>query len=1102
MTPTRTPMAGCRHACVTVRKCVGITSGSSRWNGQECWCAGFSRPPSLRRSDAATQRPGIASRLNTNGCRIPCNLCLCRLYLPPFFARHDLCSMSKFVGIDFRLVVSVLLCVVVGCGDRGSSTLTREAEREEAEREEAAEIDPASSERAAESRLANLSKIRRMIASGDDAGAMQTVQTHLLRHPEDANAMVLASGLFNRQGQVDDAVAMLDSAAEWSTEDGWKWRQRAASMLADARRWPEAIERLEVLLQEEPELDDVRHQLVAVLNQRGFRFDANEHVRLLCRQGNATLDELRGLIFPARSFTGLSEKPKVEDVEQHRIHGEMNVARAMYGEGDVKDASQVLRTSRLLAERHPAAMAFYGQLLIESQQFDAFQKWHGEVDQASQRYPAYWLALGGWAMWQREFDLAVGQFAQAILREPGDLAATDRMAQALSAGGHRAEHERFRQRGVLIDRLMRVTRKFLTGKADPVAIDEISKLLHESGRPVEALGWYRIAVKNMGSPTSGMRQLDQALAMADDEAFQRNRLAQVLCGLDLQRFPGEVHGAVWKTAGPVATPSLTEPPAVQSFEPVFVNVAAQAGLEFTYYNAPQQRARELRLFEQFGAGVACIDYDLDGNIDFYLGQASSEPPQGRGTRPNMLARSLGDRFVGVTDVANCDDRGYTCGITAGDWNQDGFPDLVVANVRGNTLLINRGDGTFAPHAGDSVWDEPLYTASLAIGDVNGDHLPDLVEVNYVEDASVFDPIEYKADGTPVRLPAPLDFRPARDRLFLSVGDGTMTGQWIDESGQVSPGTGLGVVLADLDGDPGNEILIVNDHLANHLWQRRVVDDGRSSIWQDTAAAKGVAFGARGTPLGCMGIAVGDFDQNGRPDLHVTNFEREWNNQFMQDESGFFDDLVVAFGLDQPTYKMLGFGVQAFDYDNNTRDDLVIGNGHVEDYSAEGRAFEMPTLVFAMEQTRFVAKDVAGDPEYWKAGHLSRALASCDWNNDGRTDFVVTDLIEPVALLENRTQTPHHWMQLQLVGTTAERDAIGATVKLSIAGQTLTKVVQSGDGYMCRNQPIVSFGLGPHEMAERLEIRWPDGVVQRLTSLAADRRLVIVQSQNDAFELDR
>ncbi|WP_145220225.1 ASPIC/UnbV domain-containing protein [Planctomycetes bacterium TBK1r] len=1020
--------------------------------------------------------------------------------MPPLSStdRHAVHRRERSMAFAFAVVLVLSLPWTVGCGGRDQSTPTQDAQRAAS-----VEIDDASPKRAAESRLANLSKIRRMIASGDDAGAMQTVQTHLLRHPQDANAMVLASGLFNRQGQVDDAVAMLDSAAELSTDDGWKWRQRAASMLADAGRWSESIERLEALLDEQPDLENVRHELVAILNRRGFRFDANEHVRLLCRRGKANADELRGLMFPARSFVGLTEKPSVENVEQNRLLGELNVARAMYGEGDVKAASQLLETSRLVARRNPAAMAFYGQLLIESQRFDAFEDWLGRVESGSQRYPGYWMALGGWAMRHRDFDLAVGQFAEAVLREPGDLAATDRIRQALSAGGHGVEAERFRARGVLIDRMMTITRQLFSGAGmKPAAVDELSRVLTEVGRPLEALAWYRIALENMGSPAGAFEQLDRALAMSDDELFIRNNREKVLCGVDLERFPSDVQLAEFNNAVVPAMDEPTKPSDYPAIQPVFANIASQVGLEFTYYNAPVQRRRELRLYEQLGAGVACIDYDLDGNIDVYLGQASGDPPDGPGTRPNLLARSLGERFIGVTELADCDDRGFTCGVTAGDWNQDGFPDLVIGNLMRNTLLINRGDGTFASQPGDHVWQQPMYTTSLAIGDVNGDHLPDLVEVNYVDDPAVYDPVEYHPDGTPVRLPAPLDYRPGRDRLFLSVGDGAVAGRWIDASGQVPPATGLGVLLTDLDGGLGNEIFIANDRLANHLWQRGVAGGGEETEWQNTAAVRGVAFGANGNPQGCMGIAVADFDLNGRPDLHVTNFEREWNNQFMQDESGFFDDLVVAFGLDQPTYKILGFGVQAFDYDNNTRDDLVIGNGHVEDYSAEGRAFEMPTLVFAMGQTGFVAKDVAGDPEYWNAGHLSRALASCDWNNDGRVDFIVTDLIEPVALLENRTQTPHHWMQLQLVGTTAERDAIGATVKLSIGDQTLTKVVQSGDGYLCRNQAILSFGLGEHAAVERLEIRWPDGEVQRFANLAADRRLVIVQSQNDAFELDR
>ncbi|QEG02447.1 ASPIC and UnbV [Stieleria maiorica] len=932
---------------------------------------------------------------------------------------------------------------------------------------------------------------------------MRAVQAHLLRYPDDAGAMVLASGVLNGQGRVDEAVTMLDSAARLSAEEGWKWRQRAASMLTRAQRWQEAIDRLESLLEERGELDDVRHELVAILNRRGFRFDANEHVRKLCRQGRASADELRGLMFPARSFAGLTEKPSVEDVERNRTLGELNVARAMYGEGDVKDASRVLETSRLVAQRHPEAMAFYGQMLIESQRYEVFDDWLGRVPPESQRYPGYWMALGGWAMRQREFDRAVGQFAEAVLREPGDLATTDRIRQALSAGGHRSESERFRARGVLIDRSRTITRQLFSGAAfDPAAIDELSRLLTDAGRPLEALAWYRIALMKMGSPAGAVRQLDQALAMAEQDGFERDNRQKVLCGIDVTRFPSDVRIADFRRTDATINDQPAEQPRDAAVEPAFADIAPQVGLEFTYYNAPTQRRREFRLHEQLGAGVACIDYDLDGHVDIYLGQASADPPEGLGTRPNLLARSLGDRLIAVTEFANCDDRGFTFGITAGDWNQDGFPDLVVGNLMQNTLLINQGDGTFAEQSGDHVWQQPRFTTSLAMGDVDGDALPDLVEVNYVDDPRVYDPIRYNPDGTPVRLPAPLDFRPSHDRLFLSVGDGSLAGQSIDGDGQVAPATGLGVVLTDLDGDRRNEIFVANDRLANHLWQRAVAGADEDGQWQNMAAVRGVAFGANGTPQGCMGIAVADFDFNGRPDLHVTNFEKEWNNQYMQDQVGVFDDMVVASGLDQPTYERLGFGVQALDYDNNGGEDLVIGNGHVEDYSREGRAFRMPTMVFSSEQSRFVAKEVGGDPAYWQSGHLSRALATCDWNNDGRVDFVVSDLLEPVALLENRTPTPYHWLQIQLVGTTAERDAIGASIQLSMGDRSLTKVVSSGDGYMCRNQPLVCCGLGEHQVVTQLEVHWPDGVVQRFENVAVDRRLVIVQSHGDLFELAR
>lgn len=997
-------------------------------------------------------------------------------------------------------VAVVVLFVTVGCNPSGQSQSDEGSKASGGGSDSGAATAPTTM-----TRSASLSQIRRLISTGNRDGANQAVQTHLLKFPDDPNAMVLASGLLKADGQIDDAVAMLDSAAEAEPDGGSRWRRQAALVLFESGRPLDGIARLEALLVEQPELDDARHELVSMLNGRGLRFDANDHARQLCRRGQANLDELQGLMFPSRSFTGLSEKPSADDVDLNDQIGALNVARAMQSEGDVLEAVQVLTSSQLIKDKHPAAMAFLGQLLIESQQFDRFDEWATQVPDASKRYPAYWLARGGWAVHQREFDVAIGQFAEAILREPGDLGANDRIAQALAAGGYTEDQQRFRRRGVLIDRLMTLTRQvFGASQVDPASLEEMSALLTESGRPAVALAWYRIALLQMGAPPAGIRKLNDALAMLDEQDFQQGNRRKQLCGLDVNRFPSDfkfANSSVKQTTSESMVVAKHPP----SIDPVFVNVAADVGLDFTYYNGPVQKRRELRLLEQIGAGMACLDFDLDGRVDFYLGQASCEPPDGRGGRPNLLSRSLGDRFVPVTESANCDDRGYSCGVTSGDWNQDGFPDLVVANLARNTLLINQGDGTFIAHRGSPIWNQSYNTTSLAMGDVNGDQLPDIVEVNYVDDPSVYDPIQYKPDGTPVHWPAPSDYRPCADRLFLSRGDGAFDGRWLDESRQVTPATGLGIVLADLDGEPGNEIFVANDHAPNHLWQRQTkVDDAgdRRVAFQNTAALRGVAFGASGAPLGCMGIAVGDFDENGRIDLHVTNFENEWNNQYMQDENGFFDDLVVSYGLDQPTYKMLGFGTQALDYDNNIAVDLVIGNGHVEDYTDLGQAFQMPTMMLTLAGPKFVIKEVDGDRRYWESGHLSRSLAKCDWNNDGRTDFAVTDLIEPFALLENRTPTPYRWLQLRLVGTTAERDAIGSVVSCLVGGRKITNVVQSGDGYMCKNQAILSFGLGMHQGdVERVEVRWPDGTNQAFVGLAANRRWMLIQSESEPFDLE-
>ncbi len=960
------------------------------------------------------------------------------------------------------------------------------------------------------SRAGSLAQIERRIDAGDLEAAERLLQTHLLRHPDDPQAFRMGAELYVARGKIDEAVNALEDAARRAPEDGGQFQLDVAMLLAGAGRWQQAIERLETLVREEPDFDEARQALADMLNQRGFRFDANQHVRALCARDRATLSGLRGLLVPLRSHTGLKEKPDLEDREAIEQLGPLNVTRGLFTAGDVNEALQVLNRSRLVAQSHPAAIAMQGLVLMHVQDFEGFERWIAQVDSDCERYPEYWLAMGDWAMRQRDHALAVRLFGEAILREPGELLANDRMTEALAAAGETEASERFRQRGIQIDQLIQYATVYLEDpRSGFPAIGQITQLLGGMGRPLEALGWTRLALEQMGSPADAMRRYQNAKAELRGEEFKKTTRQRLLCDLDLDRFPidlAKLTDAVSRpsdSSDPDDTRATISPAAnrPESKQPTFVNVAGQAGLNFRYRIAEDPPPREFRIFQTTGGGVACFDYDMNGLADLYVAQASADLPHGVGTKPNLLARNLGDGFVDVTLAAEADDRGYSTGVTAGDWNQDGFPDLIVGNVQRNTLLINQGDGSFRVHPGDSTWNTPMYTASVAMADVNGDHLPDIVEVNYLDDPHIYDPIERKADGTPVRLPAPLDFRPAVDRVFLSRGNSELAGRVLSDPDQPLPSTGLGVLITDLDGRPGNEIFIANDHMANHFWEKTLTDSGSPIIWKNTAAARGVAFGARGTPLGCMGIAAADFDENGLTDLHVTNYEKQWSNHYMQNSPGFFEDLVVAYGLADATNGMLGFGTQAIDYDNNSAIDLVIGNGHIDDLTAiSDSQFEMPTQLFANRGSYFEPLTVSGDDAYWQSGHLSRAVAMCDWNRDGRLDFVATDLRQPLALLENRTETDYHWIQLKLVGTRSEREAIGAKVTAFFSERSVTKLVQSGDGYMCKNEAIVAFGLGGSESLARLEILWPDGQLEQWRDLPSNRRLLIVEGESRPFEL--
>ena len=526
---------------------------------------------------------------------------------------------------------------------------------------------------------------------------------------------------------------------------------------------------------------------------------------------------------------------------------------------------------------------------------------------------------------------------------------------------------------------------------------------------------------------------------------------------------------------------------------VFVNIAADIGLDHSYNIASVKQNSRFMIHQSIGGGVAVIDFDLDGACDLYFAQGGADPPEFLGRQTNQLFRNVDGRLVESTQSSGTTEHRYSLGVTTGDWNQDGFPDLAVSNIGTNSLLINQGDGTFHAEPIDEDDRRTLLSTSIAIADLSGDGLPDIYEENYIDDPDIAAKPVVDEKGV-LQIVAPSDYQPAMDRVVYNVGDGTR--RVTDISGDVSDRrTGLGVVVTNLDSSPGNEVFVGNDVRPNQMWRA-----SESGDWLDMAPTNGTALGFDGSLTASMGIATGDFDRSGTVDFHVTNFEDSPARLYLN-QGGAFQDHAMLRKLSQDSFSVLGFGTQALDYNNDGFEDLVVTNGHVENMDLPTSPFQQPPQVFANFGDHFEIQNYSDASTYFGSKHVGRGLARLDFNRDGKQDFVVTHLGETSALLLNQTETNHHWLQLQLVGVGSERDAIGARVDVFAGDQVWTGWVIAGDGYLCRNEQVVAFGLGEVDRVERVDVTWPDGKMCRYESVDVDKRWLIVQDQSEAFELE-
>ena len=499
------------------------------------------------------------------------------------------------------------------------------------------------------------------------------------------------------------------------------------------------------------------------------------------------------------------------------------------------------------------------------------------------------------------------------------------------------------------------------------------------------------------------------------------------------------------------------------------------------------------MFEFTGGGVAILDYDGDLWPDIYLTQGCLWPVDpAQQQHRDRLFRNLGNgSYQDVTEQSGLGDNRFSQGVQIGDYNNDGYPDIYLANVGENRLYANNGDGTFQDVTEQAGIGGKRWTTSCLVADLNQDGLADLYEVNYLSGDNVFDLICSQAGGK-ARSCSPTEFDAQQDRLFLNLGNGQFQDATEAMGIVAADGKGLGIVAADFEGAGKLSLFVANDMTANFYFTQATQSPGR---FTEQAVIRGLAYDREGKAQACMGIAVDDYNQDGLVDLFVTNFYKESNTLYVQQAGGLFHDGTRQAALRQPGFNLLGFGTQFLDAQLDGRPDLVVANGHIDDFTYQDIPFQMPPQFLTNRNGTYQETGKEAGP-YFQRKLLGRGLAAADLNRDGKADFVVSHLDAPVAVLANTTMQTGNYLAIQLRSGTGQRDAIGATVTLVMGGDKPRKLVRqltAGDGYQASNQRQFLIGVGSEQQVDQLQVKWPSGRVDNYRDLPVNRQWMLIES---------
>ena len=916
--------------------------------------------------------------------------------------------------------------------------------------------------------------------------------------PQNRDARIIAAESALAGGDPERAFAHLAAM----TTEAW-FDTEAAAFAAELLhnhlfRFADAERMYQSVLNADPEHAAANEGLAKLFAVCGRRFEAIPHIIRLVRMRQPS--DL--LLVLARESGAISD----EELLRKAVAAEPMAAGPLLGLARLADSDRLpgeaIRYCRLAVQRQPGMMAAHAELgryLLETEAFDALGAWEKQLPVDSESYPAIQKVLGFLELHRGDPTAAFAAFVTCARLAPDSKEACYQLSQLLFAMRDKSTAEAFADRVREIQHLHESQdRALFSGNEVSAAalIEMIGHYVH-CDRVLEAYGWAQLGFRRFPDNEALGQRVQQMATLCEDAPLQLvrdadNRAIRLSLKSDILAEPVRTQASDDRShaSDSAALPSLS-----------FLEQSDDIGLSFRYMNGVGGISSR-RMFTYTGGGVAVGDFDGDDFPDVFFSQGGDWALRGTpGNARDMLFRNIrGIRFADCSEASSVRGADFGQGVAIGDYDNDGFPDLLVANIESILLWHNNGDGTFSDVSSDSlpVTEADAWMTSAAVADLNGDALPDLYVAGYLSGNDVLNRICADSDGRP-EVCSPSQFSGADDRLLLNNGEGGFADVSATGFTSAADGKGLGVLVFDPVGNGRAAICVANDTTPNFLL---LEDEFEPGNWTDAAFSAGLAVSALGKAEGSMGIALGDPDHDGNPDLVMTNFLYESHAFFRGLGGGLFRDDRTDVEIRQPSLSVLGFGTQFLDADLDGSTELFVANGHIDDLRHLGRPYQMPAQMFAYRSGRFRLMDHGSLGSYFARNHLGRAVARIDWNTDGRPDLVIGHLEEPSMVLTNTTAAQGNWLSLRLVGTSASRDAVCSNVRVQIGNVVQTQQVSAGDGYQCSNEKLLIFGCGQPGIADLLTVRWSSGAEQVFSSVPLPARLIVVEGRSVTYACPR